>query len=75
MAKNKNKYFESTQEGEQSTVSDNETSEKTNEVIIEKKPNVVPAKEEEANQEILNTPKPAIGMKLTDSWKHPSKLK
>lgn len=73
MAKKTSKNFDLTQEGEQNSVSENETQEQ--EINIETKPNIIPAKEEEPNQEILNTPKPAIGMSLKDSWKHPSKFK
>lgn len=73
MAKKTSKDFEPTQEGEQNSVS-NETTEQVKEVIVETKPDIIPAKEEKPNQEILNTPRPKIGMSLKDSWKHPSKF-
>jgi len=74
VAKNKHKDFEPTQEGKQNSVS-NETTEQVKDVIVEKKPDIIPAKEENPNQEILNTPRPKTGMSIKDSWKHPSKFK
>lgn len=73
MAKKTSKDFEPTQEGEQNSVS-NETMDHEKEIKVETKPNIIPAKEEKPNQEILNTPRPKIGMSLKDSWKHPSKF-
>jgi len=74
VAKNKHKDFEPTQEVKQNSVS-NETTEQVKDVIVEKKPDIIPAKEENPNQEILNTPRPKTGMSIKDSWKHPSKFK